>query len=252
MASFESGEETWIGRLGNLRNTIRQELIRRQVAEHVRPGIAVLDVGCGQGTQAIHLADAGCTVTGVEPSTELRAVCAASAEAAGVQIELIAGSLEELPALLGERRFDLVCAHGVLMYLPDRRAAIHLLASAVRPGGLLSVTVRNGHALAMRPALRGQWAAALAALDTTAYVNELGVAARADLLDDVVGDLEAADIDFVTWYGVRVFNDHVDANVEPSADETLDLLLEAEAQAGQRDPYRWMASQLHLVGRAAR
>ena len=249
MAAFAAGEERWVRQLGNLRNTIRQEVIARQLAEHVEPGMTVLDVGCGQGTQAIRLAALGCTVTGVEPSAELRARCAADAAAAGVEVEVLPASIEALDDVIGRRMFDLVCAHGLLMYLPDRAAAIGALAARVRPGGRLSLTVRNGHALAMRPGLRRDWAGALAAFDSDGYVNELGVPARADRLEDVTADLAAAGVDVEAWYGVRVLNDAVPSSLPVPEDEDLAALLDAEEQAGRRDPYRWMASQLHLIGR---
>ena len=250
MAAFAAGEHLWVQRLGNLRNTIRQEVIRRQLAGHVAGGMTVLDVGCGQGTQAIRLAQLGCVVTGIEPSDTLRALCAESAADQRLGIELIAGTIDHMDELVGDRRFDLVCAHGLLMYLPDRCAAIATLAGRVDRGGLLSVTVRNGHALAMRPALRRDWAAALDAFDTRGYVNELGVAARADRLDEVTRDLDAAQMDLAAWYGVRVFNDAVPSDMDVPADEDLDALLDAEDRAGRTDPYRWMASQLHVIGRS--
>ncbi len=49
MDRFAAGEATWVERLGNLRNAVRQELIGRQLDDHVRAGVTVLDVGCGQG-----------------------------------------------------------------------------------------------------------------------------------------------------------------------------------------------------------
>ncbi|MEZ5179739.1 MAG: methyltransferase domain-containing protein [Acidimicrobiales bacterium] len=248
MAAFATGEHRWIGNLGNLRNAVRQEVIARQLADHVGDGATVLDVGCGQGTQALRLAARGCRVTGVEPSADLRALASADADAARLELELVAGGIDDLDELLGERTFDAVCAHGLLMYLPDRTAAVRSLAGRVAPGGRLSITVRNGHALAFRPGLRGDWAGALAALEGPDYVNEIGVSARADRLSDVEADLDGVGLGVVAWYGVRVLNDAVPVDQQPPAvDDELGLLLEAEDRVGRLDPYRWMASQLHVV-----
>jgi S-adenosylmethionine-dependent methyltransferase len=249
VGDFAPGERQWIDRLGNLRNAVRQEMIRRQLAEHVVAGSTVLDVGCGQGTQMLALARLGCAVTGVEPSAELRELCRREAVQQHVTVELLDGTIQHLDDVLTDRQFDAVCAHGLLMYLPDRGRAISALAARVRAGGLLSVTFRSGHALAMRPALRGDWAGALAAFDTQHYVNELGVEARADLLPDVVDELSARDLELVEWYGVRVFNDAASPELDVPADADLSDLLDAEDQAGRRDPYRWLGSQLHVIAR---
>jgi SAM-dependent methyltransferase len=249
VGDFAEGESVWIERQGNLRNVIRHEMIARQLAGYARPGMTVLDVGCGQGTQALALARAGCEVTGVDPSHALLDWCATDARDEGLPLELLEGRIDDLQSLLDERDFDLVCAHGLLMYLDDRTTALTMLAARVAPGGLLSITIRNGHALALRPGLRGDWPEALRSYDSLDYVNELGVHARADLLDHVEQALENLGLSLVRWYGVRVLNDAapVDAPCPPAAD--LALLLDAEDQAGRRDPYRWMASQLHLIAR---
>ena len=65
MAGFGAGERQWIDRLDNLRNTVRQEMIRRQLADHASSTMKVLDVGCGQGTQLLELAALGCSATGI-------------------------------------------------------------------------------------------------------------------------------------------------------------------------------------------
>jgi SAM-dependent methyltransferase len=227
-------------------------MIRRQLAVHVTSPVSVLDVGCGQGTQAIALARFGCCVTGVEPSSELRDLSERQARSAGVALELVDGSIEVLDEVLDDRRFDVVCAHGLLMYLDDRTGAIVTLANRLNPTGLLSVTFRNGHALAMRPGLRRDWAAAVAAFDGDSYVNELGVAARADRLEDVIADLATCDLEPVAWYGVRVFNDAVAPDCKVPDDEDLAALLVAEDRAGRADPYRWIASQFHVIARSTR
>ena len=131
MGRFDAGERAWIERLASLRNIVRQDLIGRQLAEHVTAGMRVLDVGCGQGTQAIRLARRGCFVLGVDPSREMLQRLSMDAQDADVTVESRLGTLEDLSRVVGERTFDLVCAHGLLMYLPDTRSALELLAARV-------------------------------------------------------------------------------------------------------------------------
>ena len=142
-----------------------------------------------------------------------------------------------------------MCSHGVLMYLDDRRGAIATLARRLSPAATLSITFRNAHALAFRPAMRGDWPGALASFDGSSYVGELGIEARADHLPDVEADLACAGVDVIDWFGIRVFNDHVASDAPVPAEDDLELLLRAEDVAGRRDPYRWLASQLHVIGR---
>lgn len=249
MAEFRGGEQQWIRRLGNLRNLVRQEMIRRQVADHARAGMTVLDVGCGQGTQAVELAALGCSVTGVEPSLELRQLCLRAAAERGVTVGVIAGSIEDLADAVGSRQFDLVCAHGLLMYLDDRPAMIADLASRAAANGRVSVTFRNGHALAARPGLRRDWEGALAAFEGSTYTNEIGVRARADRLEEVTDDLAACGFAVADWYGVRVFNDAVEPDAAVPLAEDMAQMLDAEDRAGRQDPYRWFGSQIHVVAK---
>lgn len=256
MADFSSGEGEWIAKLGNLRNTIRQELIARQLGEHLvdrRTGqtITVLDVGCGQGTQGLRLLASGCEVTGIDPSPALLAQFREDAAAAGHAVELFEGSIGDAPKLLDERTFDVVCAHGLFMYLDDPADALRTLAARVSDGGLVSFTVKNRHGQALRPALRGNWEACVAAFDEVRYENELGVDARADRLDDVEEWVAAANLEIDTWYGVRFFNDGIAGDVLAPEDGSLPALLDAEDRAGRTDPYRWLGSQLHVIAKPA-
>ena len=147
MGFFRYREAAWIARLGNLRNTIRQEIIGRHLDVHIAAGATVLDVGCGQGTQSLRLMGRGCVVTGVEPSSDLLARFRNDASDAGVSPELVQGEIDELDALLARRTFDAVCAHGLLMYLDDPGKAIAQLTERVAPNGMLSITFKNAHGL---------------------------------------------------------------------------------------------------------
>jgi S-adenosylmethionine-dependent methyltransferase len=252
---FEAGSDRWRQGLGKVRDAVRQELITRQLARHLpelgtgRPP-AVLDVGCGQGTQAIRLARSGYDVTAVDLSEELLALARATVEAGpdagALRLRFERADLLDLPAAY-QGRFDVVCCHGVLMYLPSLAAGLQALVHAAGPGGIISVVTRNRAAIAMRAGMSGDWRQALAGFDSKYYRNRLGIdGVRADEPEEVGRSLTGAGAERVAWYGVRLFTDHW-APVEPPRDFTD--LVEAEAEAGRRDPYRSVAALTHTIAR---
>ncbi|MFD7469484.1 class I SAM-dependent methyltransferase [Streptomyces tendae] len=212
--------------------------------------LRVLDVGMGQGTQALRLARAGHQVTGVERDA---AMIAAAREALAGQPE---GIRERMRIIEGDGRdtgvhflpgsFDVVLCHGVLMYVEEPDPLLAGLARMLAPGGLLSLVVRNGDALALRPGLLGDWTGALGAFDTTNYRNRLGLDVRADRLATLTAKLAGIGAPLHTWYGVRVFTDTAPDGA-PVPDD-LEALLAAEERAGRTDPYRAVAALLHLCG----
>lgn len=231
-------------------------MVARQLDEQIAGRFAVgrrlrvLDVGMGQGTQALRLARAGHQVTGVERDATM---IAAAREALAGQPE---GIRERMRIVEGDGRdtgvhflpgsFDVVLCHGVLMYVEEPDPLLAGLARMLAPGGLLSLVVRNGDALALRPGLHGDWAGALAAFDTVNYRNRLGLDVRADRLATLTAKLAGIGAPLHTWYGVRVFTDTApDAAVPPDG---LDALLAAEERACRTDPYRSVAALLHLCG----
>lgn len=245
---FAAGEERWRARLGTLRQVVRQELVARQLAVHLSPAARVLDVGCGQGTQALRLARAGHRVTGLDSSPTLlrdfeHALATEPAEVRDRVTLVHADVTEATGEATGEA--DVVLCHGVLMYFADPDPVLRALATAVVPGGLVSLLVRNGDALALRPGLRGDWTTAAAAFDGTTYDNRIGVPARADRLTDLTARLDTVGLAVRTWYGVRVFTDTAQSDAELPPD--LDALLDCEERAGATDPYRRVAALTHVI-----
>ena len=104
-----------------------------EVAE-LAPGTA-LDVGCGEGADAMWLAERGWQVTGVDISQVALDRAAAQGAARGLRVDWVqADLLAEPPA---EAAFDLVTAHFMQLPTPERVALYDRLAAAVRPGGTL-------------------------------------------------------------------------------------------------------------------
>jgi SAM-dependent methyltransferase len=105
------------------------------------PGRA-LDVGCGEGADAVWLARAGWQVTGLEVSGIALQRAAGHAQDAGVPVQWVHAGLAE--AALPPASFDLVSAqYPALLRTPDAAAERALLA-AVAPGGVLLLVHHAG------------------------------------------------------------------------------------------------------------
>ncbi|MDI7786967.1 methyltransferase domain-containing protein [Streptomyces cavourensis] len=240
-----------------MRDTVRQELVARQLDEQIAgrfpvgQRLRILDVGMGRGVQALRLARAGHSVTGLESDALLLAAAreALSTEPEGIRerVRLIEGDGRETGVHFLPGSFDVVLCHGVLMYVEEPDPMLAGLARMLAPGGLLSLLVRNADALAMRPALAGDFGAALAAFDSATYTDDLGTTVRADRLDALRATLAGIAAPLHAWYGVRVFTDNVADGTELPPGE-LERVLTLEDRAARTDPYRSVAALLHLCG----
>ena len=111
-------------------------------------GAHVLDVGCGIGGPALHLAGAlGATVEGVTLSAAQAARATAKAEAAGLADRARFHRRDGLATGFPDASFDVVWAMESLMHIEDRAAFFAEALRLLRPGGRLAVatwSVRDG------------------------------------------------------------------------------------------------------------
>lgn len=108
------------------------------------PPCRVLDIGAGTGADAAWLAAAGYAVVAVEPADALRH--AASARHGSRAIEWVNDSLPGLVTFERRPAFDVVMVTAVWMHLDEaeRERAMPVVASLLRPRGLLTLTLRHG------------------------------------------------------------------------------------------------------------
>lgn len=105
----------------------------------ITPGRA-LDLGCGAGRNAIHLAAAGFAVDAVDLSPTALTWAADRAREAGVDVAFHRGDAFALPELTGP--YDLIYDSGCFHHLPPHRriSYLALLDRLLAPGGLFALT----------------------------------------------------------------------------------------------------------------
>lgn len=96
---------------------------------------SVVDLGCGTGSLAMLLAQAGHEVRGVDLSPRMVEAAARKADAAGVSAEFAQGDASAPP--YQEASADVVLARHVLWALPDPAAALTAWVRLLTPAGLL-------------------------------------------------------------------------------------------------------------------
>lgn len=126
------------------------------LAAHLRPGMRVLDVGCGPGSITLDLARrvAPGEVVGIDASASVIASARAAAEAAGdSRTRFETADATRLP--FDADAFDVVHAHQVLQHVPDPVGVLREMARVTRPGGLVAARDADYEAMTWAPAHPG-------------------------------------------------------------------------------------------------
>lgn len=153
---------------------LRSEDVHAAIVDLLPSGVgrSALDVGAGSGRDSAWLASLGFDVVAVEPAQGMRD--------AGQTLHPhsnIRWINDQLPMLDATHRlglaFDVVLLSGVLMHVrpEDRSTALQKIATLLKPGGRLLVSVRNGAGTPERP----MWPLATDELESCALAHGLAV-----------------------------------------------------------------------------
>ena len=242
------------GAYATVKGRVRTQVIHQQLLDHLPPPpAAILDVGGGAGHQSRPLAQMGYDVTILDSSPAMleRAERLFANDVPGVRqrVTLLQGGGEDAATLVGERAFDGVLCHGVVMYLADPAPLIASLSACARSGGVVSLVALNAQTMAVRPALERRWSDAVSGFDARHERGVLGVDTRADTVEELSGLLQDGGVEPEAWYGVWLFSDLAELAGTPLSAGDLEGVAAVELLAASRDPYRQLSRLFHLLGR---
>ena len=143
------------GRLAQLTGAVR---------DWIGDGGELLDLGCGSGELARHLAGIGYQVTGCDIAPEMLRQAETADWTQDVRWIRLDPGWRTLP--IGSRGLDGVVAASVLEYVPDPRAVLRECARVLRPGGTLLCTVPD----LTHPVRWLEWPLSLAARTPLAFL----------------------------------------------------------------------------------
>lgn len=230
-----------------IRGQVREQIVRRHLAEVVlsqadRP-LRIADIGCGAGRDALWLGEQGHQVLALDPAESMVEIATqAVADARLDGIEVVVGDAGVARQIAGDRAFDLVLSHGVIMYAEDPATFIGDHLALVADQGVLSLLVKNADALVLRAAAEAQLDEAMRLLDDSQSVGHLGVVTDAQTVQQLsdFGMVNGATLR--SWAGIRIFSDA--PRTEP-VDEAK--LIELEWRACRREPMRRGGALLHAL-----
>jgi S-adenosylmethionine-dependent methyltransferase len=224
-------------------------VLRRELQRHAGRQLTVLDVGGGTGGFAVPMAEAGHVVTVVDASPDALAALTRRAAEAGMadRIHAVQGDGDALAGLVEPESVDLILCHAVLEVVDDPTEVVAAIATALRPGGAVSLLVAGRAAAILGRAINGHLGAAAALLtDPEGHAGPRDTLRRRYDVATAAALLGAAGLTVEETHGVRVLADLVPAAVvEADPQAMLDLELALAAQP----PFRDIASQLHLFAR---
>ena len=115
------------------------ETVASHLLPHLRPGMKVLDCGCGPGTISVGLAKAVAPgeLQGVDIEASQIAMAQAAARAGGHDnAHFQVSDATNLP--FADNTFDVAHCHAILMHVPKLAQALAEVKRVLKPGGILS------------------------------------------------------------------------------------------------------------------
>lgn len=211
----------------------------------------ILDIGGGNGLDAITYAKQGHRVTLLDSSPDMIAEAreAADAENLTAFISCCHADLIEVPIHFPEPVFDVVVCHNVIQYVEDPFSALQAITTALKPHGMLSLIGANQYSEAYREVLQNLNPQAareklqISVIQSQTFQQPMHLYTAQEMID-VLHHLQFTNIQ---QYGIRCVFDYIpdnDLKAEPRMFAQLEAL---EQILSGTYPYYLLARYFHLI-----
>lgn len=235
---------------GRIFYNVSQANVRRHIQEFQHP-LNILDVGGGNGVDAITYAQQGHSVTIIDVSAEMLADACRNAEIANVteRITCCHADLAELSTLFLEPEFDVILCHNVVQYVENLTSTLQTISYPLKPNGILSLIGGNRYSEAYREALQEHnFQAAQAKLD--AHTIQSGVfetAIRLYRSQEVIELLQTVGFSIIKEYGIRCVWDYIPNNEVKTVPNVFVQLEQLEHAMSGKYPYYLLARYFQII-----
>lgn len=226
----------------------------RNIARHLRADrpLRILDIGGGDGMDALHYAGLGHSVTLTDCSATMLAEARRAAEAQRLvgRLRFCQTEPEAVPDFLHEPPFDLILCHMMIEFVPDARALLRGACRLLAREGLLSILDTNRYSdVYMRAFQMNDLSAALQAIGAREYfhpwVNRLTPRFSAN---EFIDQLEPCGCALAGQYGVLSVCGYLPN--EPKFDpQYYDELEKLEDRLAETYPYYLLARFFQVIAR---
>lgn len=105
------------------------------IEDYLKPGMTILDIGCGAGTLDFYLANKGYNITGVDISKSAIKSCITTAKNLGLKNTSF--KVIDFPSEKLNKKFDFIILTEVIEHLENDKLAINRIYSMLNQNGLL-------------------------------------------------------------------------------------------------------------------
>lgn len=234
---------------GKLLYTVARANLHRHIGD--RP-LRILDVGGGNGFNAIYFARLGHAVALFDYSPAMLAEARQAADREGVegQITFIQADVNTIQEVLGGEQFDLILCHLMIEFVTDPVKSLHAICQHLAPGGLLSVLDANRYSEVYRKAFQANdLAAALELVETKEYLHPWFDCVTPLYSSREMGEiLQAGGCEVVGDYGVLCLCAYLpnEPKFDPPYFQALEKL---ECRLADTYPYNLLARFYQVIGR---